>query len=172
MAQLGNQKSGQASKVISINDARDRYDKRERSKRIQPTPDQFDLAGCGFDRLSDEAREYFWFNVTNYARDLTQTAAAYCDAEGEQPNGAVTPYHVEAAEAQRLSFPAPKSRFGLGFTLDAVQMVGAATCGALVARPGATDGASFVAFAFALMLTVGTFLLRQSMPDSYTSTAQ
>lgn len=157
------------AKVVSIEDARMRLARRGRARQASPIDEHFDLEGAGFERLSDEAREYFWFNVNGYARELCQRATAYSDAEGERTDAAVTPYHVEAAEAQRLVAPAARPRFGVGFALDAVQLIGAAVCGALVAQPGTTGGAGFVAFAFALMITVGTFLLRQSLPDAYTN---
>jgi len=167
--QAGKRDFAQANKVVSIEDARLRLARRGRP-RTQPLVDEhFDLEGVDFERMGEEAREYFWFNVNSYARDLAQRAAAYSDAEGERADGAVTPYHVEAAEAQRLVYNPAAPRFGLGFALDAVQLIGAAVCGALVAQPGTTGGAGFVAFAFALMITVGTFLLRQTLPGAYTN---
>lgn len=169
--QAGKQDFGQVGKVVSIDDARARFARRGHTRTQNPIDDHFDLQGIAFERLSDEARQYFWFNVNSYARDLAQRAAAYSDAEGERVDGTVTPYHVEAAEAQRTVYAPSTPRFGIGFVLDAVQLVGAAVCGALVAQPGTTGGAGFVAFAFALMVTVGTFLLRQSLPDSYTNSS-
>ena len=159
------------NKVVSMAKARERLMQKRSRETSSPSYvlDPTELDHLDLSRMTPEARDLFWFNVSRYAYDLASTACTYCDAEAEEPGLTVTPYHVESAETHRLIVPPRETRFGLGFSLDALQMVGAATCGALAARPGAADGASFVALAFAMMLTVGAFLVRQGMPDSYTS---
>jgi hypothetical protein len=161
-----------ANKVVSLAEARERLLHKRAREASAPSymADPTELDHLDLSRMTPEARDLFWFSVSRYAYDLAATACTYSDADASEPNGTITPYHVESAETHRLIAPPRRSRFGLGFSLDALQMVGAATCGALAARPGAADGASFVALAFAMMLTVGAFLVRQGMPDSYTST--
>lgn len=171
MEQATKQGNG-ANKVVSLAEARERLMHKRAREASAPAymADPTELDHLDLSRMTPEARDLFWFNVSRYAYDLAATASSYCDAETGDPDATVTPYHVESAETHRLIAPRRRTRFGLGFSLDALQMIGAATCGALAARPGATDGASFVALAFAMMLTVGAFLVRQGMPDSYTST--
>jgi len=160
------------NKVVSLAEARERLMHKRAREASSPSylADPTELDQLDLSRMNPEARDLFWFNVSRYAYDLAATARSYSDAEAGEPDAIITPDHVESAETHRLITPPRRTRFGLGFSLDALQMVGAATCGALAARPGAANGASFVALAFAMMLTVGAFLVRQGMPDSYTST--
>lgn len=159
--------TGQAGNVYSLAAARLR---RSRTHTVQekPVPPELtglDLRGVELERMTRSAREHFWFNLNRYARDLFGAANELCVAQTAQPNAALTAQHICAAEIRRMRRMrrSENADLGLTFVLDALQIIGAAVCGALATKPDLVgDGGAFP-LAAALIVTVGIFLTRETL---------
>ena len=124
-----------------------------------------DLRGVELERMTRSAREHFWFNVNRYARQLFGAANELCIAQTAQPNAAVTAQHICTVEIQRMRRIHRKERTDLGliFVLDALQIVGAAVCGALATKPDLIGNGGALPLGAALVITVSIFLAREAL---------
>lgn len=124
-----------------------------------------DMRGVELERMTRSAREHFWFNLNRYARQLFGAANELCIEESGQDNGPVTADHVRMAETHRMRRIARRERADLGlvFVLDALQIVGAAVCGALATKPDLLGAGGALPLTAALLVTVGVFLARETI---------
>ena len=124
-----------------------------------------DLRSIDFERMTQSAREHFWFNLNRYARRLYGAASDISVVEYPQANAPVTADHIREAELARMRGirRAERTDLGLGFVLDALQILGAALCGALATKPDLIGGGSAGIFPLcvALVATVSVFLARE-----------
>jgi hypothetical protein len=113
--------------------------------------------------MTPSAREHFWFNLNRYARRLFGMACDVSMAEHSQPSSPVTADHVRAAENERIRALRRSERreLGVDFVLDALQILGAAVCGALATKPDLIGDAGFLPLALALTATIAVFLARE-----------
>ena len=134
----------------------------ERSPATAPDTAQLDLEGLDLDRLTPGARQLYWFNLNNYARHLFAAAADIAVREGGHGAAPVSPSHLRAAERKRLGAVRQREALlGAGFFLDALQILGAATCGALATRPEVAGDFGPLPLVVALAATISIFLLRE-----------
>ncbi len=166
MEQASSHTEPQSAKVVSMDEARRRLGDRDQRKARALSSNHFEISGLELERLTPEAKELLWLNVSAYAQDLVDAAEMHSDSE-EGRDAPVTPYHVESADAARWLRPPLPQRSALSIALDIIQLVGAATCGALAAKPGVVHGYGFIALALAMMLTAGSFLVRQGLNGEY-----
>ena len=153
--------------VVSLAAARARLRLRKKpADKSQTAPadlGQLELEGLDLERLTPGARQLYWFNVNNYARHLFAAASDYAVRDGGHSTAPITGNHLRDAERKRLG--AVKQRealLGAGFVLDALQIVGAAACGALATRPEAAQGVGGpLALVAALAVTISIFLVRE-----------
>ena len=120
---------GEKPVVHSLAAARMRRARRIRAERpLPPELAGLDLRTIDMDRMTPQAREHFWFNMNRYARSLFGTAAEKSALEYAQADSPVTADHIRQAEIARLSRVrrVERSDLGLGFALDALQILGAA----------------------------------------------
>jgi hypothetical protein len=84
-------------------------------------------------------------------------------AECDHPYSPICVGHVRDAELNRMTLQARRSHtyFGVFFVLDALQIVGAAACGALATEPELVSGV--LPLAATLGLTVLVFLVREAL---------
>lgn len=115
--------------------------------------------------MTRSAREHFWFNLNRYARQLFGAANELCLSQTAQRNAPVTAQHVCAAEEQRVQRlrRVEYADLGLVFVLDALQIVGAAVCGALATKPNLVGDGGALPLAAALVVTVSIFLAREML---------
>lgn len=152
-----------ASNVVSLAAARLRRQRR----RNQPGPrepgfDGIDLFGLDFERLDPAARRLYWFSVTNYSRHLYASACDAAIAEHRNAYAPVTVEHLRKAEKRRLGGVTRRhGEFGIVFVLDALQIFGAAACGALATEPAALAGSGPIPLIVALAATAAIFLTRE-----------
>jgi hypothetical protein len=154
--------------VVSLASVRARRKLRSLSARRDKTPasplafEQIDLEGLDFDRLTPGARQLYWFNLNNYARHLYASAADVSAGESGNGYSPVTTDHMREAESKRLGAVRHReAMLGAGFVLDALQILGAATCGALATRPAIAAGYGAIPLVVALGGTIAIFLLRE-----------
>lgn len=150
--------------VTSIAAARMRRTQKNKSQR--PMPPELvglDLRAIDMERMTPSAREHFWFNLNRYARRLYGTASDLSVREHVQPNSPVTADHIREAETQRMRrvVRIERTDLGLGFVLDALQILGAALCGALATKPDLVGAAGVLPLCVALVATVTIFLARE-----------
>lgn len=156
------------STVVSLASARARRRQRglaERQSKSSSSPltfEQIDLEGLDFDRLTPGASQLYWFNLNNYARHLFASASDISAVENGNGHAPVTTDHLREAESKRLGAVRHREALlGAGFVLDALQILGAATCGALATRPAIADGYGALPLVVALGGTIAIFLLRE-----------
>jgi len=152
--------------IVSLAAARARLRLRKKgTERPQTAPAEgglLDLEGLDLDRLTPGARQLYWFNVNNYARHLFAAASDYAGREGGHSAAPISGNHLRDAERQRLGAVRQREALlGAGFLLDAFQILGAATCGALATRPEIAEGFGPVPLITALAVTISIFLLRE-----------
>ena len=152
--------------VVSLASARNRLRGHPKSRnKPAPTPadaEQVDLEGLDFDRLTPGARQLYWFNVNNYARHLFASASDLAAVDSGHGYATVTTEHLREAEKKRLGAVRQReAMLGAGFVLDALQILGAATCGALATRPTLAEGYGPAPLVAALAATIAIFLLRE-----------
>jgi hypothetical protein len=124
--------------------------------------EQIDLEGLDFDRLTPGARQLYWFNVNNYARHIFASASDIAVVDCGHGYATVTTEHLREAEKKRLGAVRQReAMLGAGFVLDAMQILGAATCGALATRPTLAEGYGPAPLVAALAATIAVFLLRE-----------
>jgi hypothetical protein len=157
---------GTGGSVVSLASARNRLRaSATRQRKAAGTPDsleQVDLEGLDFDRLTPGARQLYWFNVNNYARHLFASASDLAAVGSGHGYAAVTTEHLREAEKKRLGAVRQReAMLGAGFVLDALQIFGAATCGALATRPTLAEGYGPTPLVAALAATIAIFLLRE-----------
>jgi len=150
--------------VVSLAAARMRRARRNKTER--PMPPELvglDLRAIDFERMTQSAREHFWFNLNRYARRLYGAASDLSVIEYPQANAPVTADHIREAEIARMRQVrrAERTDLGLGFVLDALQILGAALCGALATKPDLIGGAGIFPLCVALVATVSVFLARE-----------
>jgi hypothetical protein len=157
---------GAGGSVVSLASARNRL--RTHSKPLtKPAAvpvdlEQVDLEGLDFDRLTPGARQLYWFNVNNYARHLFASASDIAAVDSGHGYATVTTDHLREAEKKRLGAVRQReAMLGAGFVLDALQILGAATCGALATRPTLAEGYGPAPLVAALAATIAIFLLRE-----------
>jgi hypothetical protein len=143
--------------------------RRARKNRAErPVPPELaglDMRAIDMDRMTPQAREHFWFNLNRYARTLFGTAVDRSALEYAQPDSPVTADHIRQAESQRMRGIRRNERadLGLGFLLDALQIFGAALCGALATKPDLIGEAGVLPLCIALAATVSLFLGREML---------
>ena len=152
--------------VVSLANARARLRVRkpetDRAQRPALDTAQLDFEGLDLDRLTPGARQLYWFNLNNYARHLFASAADIAIREGGHSGAPVSPSHLREAERKRLGAVRHREALlGAGFLLDALQILGAATCGALATRPEVAGEFAPLALVAALAATITIFLLRE-----------
>jgi hypothetical protein len=152
--------------VVSLAGARARLRTRkpgtERASAVPTDAAPLDLEGLDLDRLTPGARQLYWFNLNNYARHLFAAASDLAMREGGHSAAPVTPNHLRDAERRRLGAVRHREALlGAGFLLDALQILGAATCGALATQPDVAGEYGPVALVVALAATISIFLLRE-----------
>jgi hypothetical protein len=157
-----------ASNVVSLATVRARKRIRALSSRkdanaaMPATFEQIDLEGLDLDRLTPGARQLYWFNLNNYARHLFASASDIAAVDSGNGYAPVTTDHLREAETKRLGAVRHReAMLGAGFVLDALQILGAATCGALATRPSIAAGYGAVPLVVALAGTIAVFLLRE-----------
>jgi hypothetical protein len=156
--------SSDKPRVHSLAAARMRRARRMRAERpLPPELAGLDLRAVDMDRMTPQAREHFWFNTNRYARTLFNTAVEKSALEYVQADSPVTADHIRQAELQRLRGVRRTERtdLGLTFVLDALQILGAALCGALATRPDLVGSGGMLPLGAALMATVALFLGRE-----------
>jgi hypothetical protein len=123
------------------------------------------MRGVDFDRMTPEAREHYWFNVNKYARHLYAASCEVSMAECDHPYSPICVGHVRDAELNRMALQARRSHnyFGVFFVLDALQIIGAAACGALATEPELVSAAGALPLVATLGLTVLVFLVREAL---------
>lgn len=153
--------------VVSLAAARARLRLRKNMplKPHQPAPadiEQLELEGLDLDRLTPGARQLYWFNINNYARHLFAAAADFAIREGGHTAAPISGNHLRDAERKRLGAVRHREALlGAGFLLDALQILGAAACGALATRPEVAEGFGPLPLVAALAATISIFLLRE-----------
>jgi hypothetical protein len=152
-------------KVVSIALARAKKSLRDRPK---PPPSSeshvLELRGVDLERFTPAGRDLYWHCVTDYARELYGRACEASYRQTRHPYAPVGDEHVEYAEPRRRrSRRQQTSQLGLGFILDALTILGSATCGALATQPLAFGGAGILPLAVAITLTICVFLLREGL---------
>jgi hypothetical protein len=152
--------------VLSLASARNRLRSHPKpgNKPLPPAADfaQVDLEGMDFDRLTPGARQLYWFNVNNYARHLFASASDVAAVDSGHGYATVTTEHLREAERKRLGAVRQReAMLGAGFVLDALQILGAATCGALATRPTLAEGYGPLPLVTALAATIAIFLVRE-----------
>jgi hypothetical protein len=157
---------GAGGSVVSLASARNRLRSHTKAHgKAAATPadlEQVDLEGLDFDRLTPGARQLYWFNVNNYARHLFASASDIAAVDSGHGYATVTTEHLRDAEKKRLGAVRQReAMLGTGFVLDALQILGAATCGALATRPTLAEGYGPVPLVAALAATIAIFLLRE-----------
>lgn len=158
---------GPGGSVVSLASARNRLRShaKPRTHKAVPAPEtleQVDLEGLDFDRLTPGARQLYWFNVNNYARHLFASASDIAAVDSGHGYATVTTEHLRDAEKKRLGAVRQReAMLGAGFVLDALQILGAATCGALATRPNLAEGYGPAPLVVALAATIAIFLLRE-----------
>jgi len=158
--------NGAGGIVVSLASARNRLRShpKQRNNPVTALPDfeQVDLEGFDFDRLTPGARQLFWFNVNNYARHLFASASDIAAVDSGHGYATMTTEHLREAEKKRLGAVRQReAMLGAGFVLDALQILGAATCGALATRPTLAEGYGPAPLVAALAATIAVFLLRE-----------
>lgn len=175
-ARVGKEAGTRGGNVVSLKQARRRREYRERQARLKNAPpasayDGVDVTGVDLDRLTPGARQLFWYDVTNYARHVYASASDAAIRESGLRHAPISSEHVQAAEVRRAgasSFARRReNEFGLGFVLDALQILGAATCGALATRPMALEAAGPWPLVTALTITVAIFIGREYLYAKY-----
>ena len=113
--------------------------------------------------MTPGARQLYWFNLNNYARHLYAAASDFAVREGGHSGAAITGNHLRDAERKRLGAVRQReAMLGAGFLLDALQILGAAACGALATRPEVAQGfGGPLALVAALAATISIFLVRE-----------
>ncbi len=147
--------------VVSLADARTR---RPRFARRTPRPagDSLDLEGLDVDRMSQGARELYWFNVNRYARRLFLASSDASIMSARSPYAEISAEHVQRAEEWRRRSERRNARqLGITFVLDAMLILGAAVCGALATGPAFLDPAGPYPLAAAVTITAALFLLKE-----------
>ncbi len=152
-----------ASNVISLAAARARRQRRRNVPIIRELGfDSIDLFGLDFERLDPAARRLYWFNVTNYSRHLYASACDTAITEDRNAYATVTVEHLREAEKRRLgALTRRHGEFGIVFVLEALQIFGAAACGALATEPTALAGSGPIPLMIALAATAAIFLARE-----------
>jgi hypothetical protein len=158
--------AGAGGSVVSLASARNRlraHPSRPNKAGVAPDAlEQVDLEGLDFDRLTPGARQLYWFNVNNYARHLFASASDIAAVDSGHGYATVTTEHLRDAETKRLGAVRQReAMLGAGFVLDALQILGAATCGALATRPNLAEGYGPAPLVAALAATIAIFLLRE-----------
>jgi len=156
------------AKVLSISTARRARLARKQTKSRPSVPELegVDLRGIDVDRLTVEAREHYWFNVNKYARHLFVSSCDLSMKECDHPYSPICVHHVREAEMKRMGMQSSKGSartFGLLFFMDALQILGAAACGALATKPDLFASAGMVPLAICMGLTVSVFLFREAV---------
>ena len=152
--------------VVSLAAARNRLrshtNRRPKTAAVPAELEQVDLEGLDFDRLTPGARQLYWFNLNNYARHLFASASDIAAVDSGHGYATVTTEHLREAEKKRLGAVRQReAMLGAGFILDALQILGAATCGALATRPVLTEGYGPAPLVAALAGTIAIFLVRE-----------
>jgi len=147
--------------VVSIADARNRRP-RFIKRPGKPAPDALDLDGLDLDRMSQGARELYWFNVNRYSRRLFLAASDASIMSARSPYAEIGAEHVQRAEEWRRRHERRNTRqLGLTFVLDALLIFGAAVCGALATKPAFLADASPYPLGAAMTVTAVLFLIKE-----------
>ena len=154
------------STVYSLAAARLRRNRAPRNPQNKPAPPELiglDLRAIDVERMTPQAREHFWFNLNRYARQLFGSACERSIAESNNAAAPVTAQHVRTAELERMRRVQRVERgdLGIAFVLDALQILGAALCGAFATKPDLLGDAGVFPLAIALTATVSVFLARE-----------
>lgn len=166
-ARVAKESAERPGNVYSLATARRRRAVKQRTERTNPTPDitefdTIDLTGVDLDRLTPGARQLYWYNLTHYARFLFASASDGAIRDKGLRDAPISTEHVQKAEDRRLNnVQRRQADLGWGFLLDALQILAAATCGALATRPMALEGAGPWPLVAALAATVCIFVTRE-----------
>jgi hypothetical protein len=159
---------GEKAAVHSLAAARVRRATKRRSeaKQAEQTPPSeltgLDLRGIDFERMTPQASQHFWFHMNRDARRMFASAAEISRGECGQTFGPITADHIQESERRhRARRQSDRATFGLGFALDALQILGASLCGALATKPELLGDAGPFPLAIALTATVTIFLARE-----------
>ena len=159
---LGSDASKGGGNVVSIAAARHRRPRTVRRTGRPASHHGLDLEGLDFDRMSSGAREVYWFNVNRHARRLFLASSDASIMRARDPYAEISADHVQRAEEwRRRSERRGTRQFGLTLVLDAMQICGAAVCGALATRPAFIADAGFYPLAAALTVTATLVMLRE-----------
>ena len=135
------------------------------TKRVPQRPtggDALDLEGLDVDRMSQGARELYWFTVNRYARRLFLASSDTSIMSARSPYAEIGAEHVQRAEEWRRRSERRNGRkLGVTFVLDAILIFGAAVCGALATRPEFLDPAGPYPLAAAITVTAALFLMKE-----------
>ena len=159
---------GSTSKVVSLAAARERRNPRQGRSVRRPLVDAagLDLDALDTERLPPDAREAFRVRVERYAQRFLRCAANFSEADSEDDDAPIGLPHVKAASRLPSLNPSAKpAQFGMGFVLDAMLIMGAATVGALCADPTMLGGSGYLFLIAAVALTVGAFVAKESFQN-------
>lgn len=168
-ARVSKESASREGNVYSLANARRRRETRAHSERIKRTPDMavydaIDLTGVDLDRLTPGARQLYWYNLTNHARFIFASASDGAMRDKGIRDAPISTDHVQDADDKQIgNSHRREAEFGMGFVLDALQILGAATCGALATRPMALEGAGPWPLVAALTATVFVFVAREHL---------
>jgi len=153
------------AKVVSIDQARTRrYVRPRRPKAPAVDHESLDLKEAGADRLTPEAREALRLRVERYAQRLTRCAGNFSEADNNKSGAKIAVKHVRAATRMPSLNPSAKPpQFGWNFALDAAQVVGAVTIGALCANQSLLGSSGYVSLAVAVAVTVSAFVAKEAL---------
>lgn len=147
--------------VVSIADARNR-----RPRFVKRAPrlvtGELDLAGLDLDRMSQGARELYWFNVNRYSRRLFLASSDASIMSARSPYAEIGAEHVQRAEEWRRRHERRNTRqLGITFVLDAMLILGAAVCGALATQPAFLGDAGPYPLGAAVTITAALLLVKE-----------
>jgi hypothetical protein len=158
--------SAASTAVYSLAAARLRKSRAKNAQTSKPAPPELtglDLRAIDFERMTPSAREHFWFNVNRYARQLFGSSCERSMAESNNPTAPIAANHVRQSELDRVrrAQRVERSDLGMTFVLDALQILGAALCGAFATKPDLLGDAGMLPLAATLTATVAVFLARE-----------
>jgi hypothetical protein len=164
--EAANEAAAASPQVYSLAAARLRKNRAARPARSKPVPPELsglDMRAIDIERMTPSAREHFWFNLNRYARQLFGSASERSMAESNVAAAPIAANHVRMAELDRVRRVQRSERADLGatFVLDALQILGAALCGAFATKPDLLGDAGMFPLAIALTATISIFLARE-----------